>query len=512
MVKTIYIVLLLNITLYSQFNVYLNKTFPLNTNHISALAFSKDGRFFASGDAQGRIVVYDNDTKRRLHYFSEHKKMVTGLIFDRNNKYLVSCSLDENIIIWDLYSGSLTKKIDSFDDDIYHIALSPDDKILAAGGDKDEIFLWELPSGQRRGVLFGHSDDVLYVTFNSNGDQLLSVGKDEQMIVWDPSQAKFIRKTQIESQTLKNSDVNVQSAQASFDKYFVGIGIEETKLAKGGRSMLFKHNLAFFDWETGSEIEILQGNLDAIKTFVITPDKQYAITDNSSLRHNKISFWNIQKGIIVKNYDINGRTSAICVSENGEWLAVAFTKDNNLMKSAINLFQLSGIDGFKRFDTKSKLKQSSSSSFGSSIKLTTPEEPLIQFGVKKKIAVLYFDSPGLDENIAKTSVYLLEGKLGNSQSIDLIERNQINKVLDELKYQMSGLTASDAVEVGKQLNAEFILIGSINKLGSLLIITVKVVNVATAKIEGSREVQCTNSTIENIPDMISLLASSIVRF
>ena len=77
---------------------------------------------------------------------------------------------------------------------------------------------------------------------------------------------------------------------------------------------------------------------------------------------------------------------------------------------------------------------------------------------------------------------------------------------------MSGLTTADAVEVGKQLNAKFILIGSINKLGNLLIITAKLVNTETAQIEGTREIQCNNATIEDISDMIAQLAPTIVKF
>jgi len=68
------------------------------------------------------------------------------------------------------------------------------------------------------------------------------------------------------------------------------------------------------------------------------------------------------------------------------------------------------------------------------------------------------------------------------------------------------------VEVGQHLNAEYILLGSINKLGNLLIITAKLVNVETAQIEGSREVQCSNATIETISDMVSILAPTIAKY
>ena len=71
---------------------------------------------------------------------------------------------------------------------------------------------------------------------------------------------------------------------------------------------------------------------------------------------------------------------------------------------------------------------------------------------------MYFDHLGVNEEIAKTTTYLLETKLGNTAKIDLIERNQIEKVINEMKYQMSGLTTSDAVQIGQQLNAEYIIL------------------------------------------------------
>ena len=126
--------------------------------------------------------------------------------------------------------------------------------------------------------------------------------------------------------------------------------------------------------------------------------------------------------------------------------------------------------------------------------------------------MMIFDSPGLGEDVARTTTYLLEGRLGNSPFVELIERNQIESVLEELRYQQTGLTTSNAVEVGQHLNAEYILIGSINKLGSLLIITAKLVNVETAQIEGTREVQCSNATIETISDMVSVVAPTIAKY
>jgi len=383
---------------------------------------------------------------------------------------------------------------------------------LAASGNKNEIYLWEFPICTLKGKLKGHKKNVVAVAYNVNGDQLLSVGEDRQMIVWNVNTLQIMRKTSIEARTMKGSGIDIKSAAFSFDSHFAGVGIQEHMLAKGGRRMIFKYNLSFYDWKTGAEIETLEGNRKDVDFFAISPDKNYVITDNSTLRKNQLSFWNIQKGIIEQNYPIEGKISAVAFSEDGKWLAVGYQDADNKFKSYTNVWQLSGIEGFQRFASDQRVRSSGTTGFGAAMKLTTPEEPLIRFGERKRMAVMYFDNPGLSEDIARTTSYLLEGRLGNSPFVELIERNQIQKVVEELRYQQTGLTTSDAVEVGKHLNAEFILLGSINKLGSLLIITSKLVNVETAQIEGTREVQCSNATIENISEMVSLLAPTIAKY
>ena len=495
---------------FGQFSLYLENKIPVHNDLVTCLKINNDGRFLAYGTKQGVIQVFDLSAKRVIHTLNYHRDQINCLIFDSKNQYIISGADDKKIVTWDLYSGQRIKIIEDFKSHVRCMELSPDDKILAAGGKKKEIFTWNFPSGFLKGILKGHKKDVISLSFNLNGNQLLSIGKDKFMIVWDVGKQQLVRKTEIESKTMNNSGIDVNSARFSFDKYFVGIGMQERVLAKGGRQMIFKYNLGFYDWKTGSEIEVLQGNKTDINFFAITPDKNYAITDNSTLRQNRLSFWNIKAGVIEQNYPIDGKMTTIGISENGKWLAVAYAPNSS--NSLINVWQISGIEGYQRFSTSSQIKSTSSSGFGSSMKLTTPDEPLIQFGERKKIAVMYFDSPGLSEDIAKTTTYLLEGKLGNSPFVELIERNQINSVLSELNYQMSGLTTSAAVEVGKHLNARYTLIGSINKLGNLLIITVKLVNVETAQIEGTREVQCNNATIENISDMVALLGPAIVKY
>jgi len=495
----------------AQFNLYLEDQIPADTRTVTCLEISPDGRFLTWGEENGTVFLRDIKAERTLHVMKGHRGKVNAIIFDREHQKLLSAGDDGTIRVWDLYSGEEEMEIRDFRSDILCLALSPDSRILAAAGGRKEIYVWEFPRGAMRGKLKGHRKDVLSAAFSIGGDQLLSVSEDRHMIVWDVNRLSPIRKTEIESRTIAGSGIDVKSARVSADRKIFGVGIEEHILAKGGRRMIFKYNLAFFDWQTGSEIETLIGNRENINFFEITPDKRCAVTSNSTLQKKRISFWNIMNGVIEQHYPVDGPVTCLALSEDGAWLAAAFQNSKGADKSTINIWRLSGIDGFERFANEQNLPVEKKRGFGANIKLTTPREPLIRYGQRKRLAVINFDSPGLEENISRTAAYLLESKLGNSPVVKLIERNQIRSVLEELQYQQSGLTADNAARAGRQLNAEYMLLGSINKLGNLLIITAKLVNVETGRIEGTREVQCSNATIETISDMVSVLAPTLVK-
>ncbi len=496
---------------YAQFNLYLEQQIPVQSTGVASMKISPNGRFLAVGEVGGTILVWDIPAKRQIHRLQAHRGYVSSLIFDHGNTRLISGGQDGRIRVWDLFSGNQDKEIRDFSYPIQSLTISPDDRFLAASGARKEVFLWEFPLGELKGKLKGHKKNVVAAAFSVGGDQLLSVSEDRQMIVWDVNTLIPIRKSTIEARTIAGSGIDVKSAAFSIDRKFIGVGLEEHILAKGGRSMIFKYNLSFFDWQTGAEIETLADNRENISFFAITPDRRYAITSNSTLQNKRISFWNITSGVAEQHYPVSGPVTSIAVSDDGRWLAVGYQNEKGAMNSTVNVWQLSGIEGYQRFGNNPAIRSEENRGFGSAIKLTTPQEPLIQYGERKRVAVISFDSPGLEENVARTATYLLESKLGNSPLVELVERNQIKNVLDELQYQQSGLTADNAVEIGQHLGAKYIIIGSINKLGNLIIITTKLVNVETTQIEGSREVQCSNATIETIPEMIAVLAPTIAK-
>ena len=68
-------------------------------NELSA-AFSKNGKFLATGDMNGNIVIW-NRAGKVLHNLNGHTTYVKNLRFSSDSRYLISASWDSVVVFWD---------------------------------------------------------------------------------------------------------------------------------------------------------------------------------------------------------------------------------------------------------------------------------------------------------------------------------------------------------------------------------------------------------------------------
>ncbi|MBP7464483.1 MAG: DUF1566 domain-containing protein [Bacteroidales bacterium] len=93
-----------------------------------------------------------------------------------------------------------------------------------------------------------------------------------------------------------------------------------------------------------------------------------------------------------------------------------------------------------------------------------------------------------------------------------VERALINKVLEENKYQSSGMVDDSKIsELGKQMGADYVCVSMIQKMGTNYFITAKLVNVTTASVEFQEYVKTTNGEndlFEKIDELAGKLSSA----
>jgi len=112
---------------------------------------------------------------------------------------------------------------------------------------------------------------------------------------------------------------------------------------------------------------------------------------------------------------------------------------------------------------------------------------LAQSGTKMRIAVLDFSNTGgLSNYETVTLSNRLASMLVKTDAFIVLERGKMDEILNEQGFQQSGCTTTEcAVEVGKMLNVQKMVNGSIGKIGQTYTIDISLIDIKTAQIERS---------------------------
>jgi len=101
---------------------------------------------------------------------------------------------------------------------------------------------------------------------------------------------------------------------------------------------------------------------------------------------------------------------------------------------------------------------------------------------KDIIAVLDLDQIGLTPQEAIILTQRLTTRLIAIDRYQVVERNNMDKILKEQKFQHSGCSNSEcAVEIGQLLNSDYIIIGSVNRFGKTYAIDARLIDVGLGK-------------------------------
>jgi TolB-like protein len=80
-------------------------------------------------------------------------------------------------------------------------------------------------------------------------------------------------------------------------------------------------------------------------------------------------------------------------------------------------------------------------------------------------------------------------KITKSHSVRIVEREYLNKILDELKLKSSGMMDDkSAVEAGQLIGAKYFIFGSASNMNDKLVLRTRTVNVSTSEIVETQEV------------------------
>jgi WD40 repeat protein len=160
--------------------------FSVKGGNVKTLTYlADDALALAVGDT---VTVWDPVTGKQRHAFSGHRKEVIALAVAPDGKSLASGSADKTIRLWDPATRETVAILEGHETQVLSLAYSRDGKTLASGGPGQRLWLWEVPSGRVLAVhqpRRGQPRPVSAVSFSPDGKLLAIPVLLGPVEVWD---------------------------------------------------------------------------------------------------------------------------------------------------------------------------------------------------------------------------------------------------------------------------------------------------------------------------------------
>ncbi|KAJ5096732.1 hypothetical protein N7456_007453 [Penicillium angulare] len=104
-------------------------TEKLRSGHAACLKFNHTGDYLASGRVDGTVVIFDIETNGVARKLQGHTRQIQSISWSRCGRYLLTSSQDWKCILWDLDDGSRLRTV-RFEAPVYIAELHPFNHLL----------------------------------------------------------------------------------------------------------------------------------------------------------------------------------------------------------------------------------------------------------------------------------------------------------------------------------------------------------------------------------------------
>ena len=166
---------------------------------VTAVAFSANNKYFATGSADGKIILFDTKEWKIKKILKEHSLDITSLAFNPINDYFVTGSKDNNAKIWDGVSGGSLFTLRGHTKAVNAVAFSPDGKSVATGSADNTIKIWDASTGTMKSSIDAASKEVTALSWSSDGKYIVSGGSQGAVIIWEAISGTKMMETDFKS-------------------------------------------------------------------------------------------------------------------------------------------------------------------------------------------------------------------------------------------------------------------------------------------------------------------------
>ena len=168
-------------------------------NAIEALAFSPDGKIFASGHRDSILRLWNSENGRKLSTLRDHKRGgIEGLAFSPDGKTLASSTID-GIISYTFPKGKPQSHITLKKSSPKHLVFAPDSKTFIGfdwqswKGKNEDLHVWDTKTGERlQSIYTKHTDQHEALAISPDGSIILTGSWDGTIHQWRTATGTYL--------------------------------------------------------------------------------------------------------------------------------------------------------------------------------------------------------------------------------------------------------------------------------------------------------------------------------
>lgn len=272
---------------------------------ITEVSFSPNDSLVATAGEDGFIFLWNAQTGKKVKtLFQSQSKVISGIDWSKDGKYLAIAALDTSIKIWSIESDVLFRELTTTNK-VVNIGFSYDGKYLIIRQNDNKILVFQFPSL----ALVGSYQIPFNLTFfelNPNNHYFLATSIDGNFLVYDYIQ---------QSKVLQVTDVGFPLLSGSF--------------SPSGNNVVvagMDNKIKIYDLFSGQNVLTLFDSNSPVISVNWLKNRQYIATASGEL----IKLWSPSDGKLVEIYDQH--TSGVYyIKSNNKGSYVASVDQNNII-------------------------------------------------------------------------------------------------------------------------------------------------------------------------------------
>lgn len=110
---------------------------------VIGIGFSGDGKYIASGDSDGIVMIWEVETSQNVATLSGHRGMIGSVCYSENGRYVASAGIvDMTVKIWEVSISQCTATLRGHTGQVYSVSFSSNGKYLASSSADRTVRIW----------------------------------------------------------------------------------------------------------------------------------------------------------------------------------------------------------------------------------------------------------------------------------------------------------------------------------------------------------------------------------